>query len=123
MKISIRLSILLVLLTANVPHVLAEIRLAGIFADNMVLQRDQPIRIWGWADIGEEVTVEFAEHSAKTTADEDGAWSVTLTPLAADDRAVLDDFVAPEIEDDHAILRYGRRPGVWIGHRVICFLR
>ena len=62
MKVSIRLTVLLVVLIANAPHVLAEVRLAGIFADHMVLQRDRPIQVWGWADKGEEVTVEFAEH-------------------------------------------------------------
>ena len=83
LKSLIRLSVLFVLLTANAPLALAEIRPAGIFADHMVLQRNQPIPIWGWAGQGEDVTIEFAEHSAKTTAGEDGVWSVTLNPLAA----------------------------------------
>jgi len=83
MKVSIRITVLLVLLIASAPHVSAEVRLAGIFADHMVLQRDRPIQIWGWADKGEDVTVEFADQSAGTTAREDGAWSVKLKPLAA----------------------------------------
>ena len=83
MRISMRMSILLVLLIANPPHVLAEARLAGVFTDHMVLQQDRPIQVWGWAEKGEEVTVEFAGHSAKATAGEDETWSVTLKPLAA----------------------------------------
>ena len=31
----------------------ADVRLPNIFGDNMVLQRDKPIRVWGWADAGE----------------------------------------------------------------------
>jgi hypothetical protein len=62
-KVSIRLTVLLVLLIANAPHVSAEVRVAGIFTDHMVLQRDRPNQIWGWADKGEEVIVEFADQS------------------------------------------------------------
>ncbi len=82
MKTSIRLSLLLVLLSAVVPNAWAEVRLAGIFADHMVLQRERPIQVWGWADKGEELTIEFAGQTAKATGGEDGAWSVTLKPLA-----------------------------------------
>ena len=35
----------------------ADVRLANIFNDNMVLQQGKPLRIWGWAEPGEEVTV------------------------------------------------------------------
>jgi sialate O-acetylesterase len=83
MKNWIRLSLLPVLLVAHATHAWAEVRLAGIFTDHMVLQRDRPIQVWGWADKGEAITVEFAEHAAKTTAGENRAWSVTLKPLAA----------------------------------------
>ena len=37
----------------------AEIKLSGIFGDNMVIQRDAPVMIWGWGDKGESVTVHF----------------------------------------------------------------
>ncbi|QDS96502.1 hypothetical protein FF011L_53140 [Roseimaritima multifibrata] len=60
----------------------AEMRVAGIFADHMVLQCEQPVRIWGWADEGDRVTVTFADQTAEASADEQGAWSVTLQPLA-----------------------------------------
>jgi len=32
-------------------------RLAGIFVDHMVVQRDQPLPVWGWAEPGEMVRV------------------------------------------------------------------
>ena len=61
----------------------AEVRLAGIFADNMVLQREQPVKIWGRADRNELVTVLFNGRKHRTRADRDGAWSVVLEPMPA----------------------------------------
>lgn len=83
MNTLVRLSVLFTLVLSNAPHVVADVRVAGIFADHMVLQRDRPIQVWGWADKGKEVTVEFAEQAAKATAGDDGTWLVTLKPLAA----------------------------------------
>ena len=37
----------------------AEVRLPGIFSDKMVLQRDTPIPLWGFADPKETVVIEF----------------------------------------------------------------
>ncbi len=51
----------------------------------MVLPRDQPIQIWGWADHGVEVTVRFAEHCVQTRTDKDGSWAVTLQAMRASD--------------------------------------
>jgi len=55
----------------------------NVFQTNMVLQRDKPINIWGWADPGEQVTVKFAGNQASAKADEDRAWKVTLPAAAA----------------------------------------
>jgi sialate O-acetylesterase len=41
-------------------------RTAGIFTDHMVLQRDQPLPVWGWAAPGRTVNVEVGPHSART---------------------------------------------------------
>lgn len=61
----------------------ADVVLAPIFSDNMVIQRGQPILLWGTADAGEKVTVDFHGHSQSTTADNGGAWRVQLPPLPA----------------------------------------
>lgn len=61
----------------------ADIRLARIFGDGMVLQRDQPIIIWGWADPNENISVTLHRHSTHTTAAADGKWRAVLPPLAA----------------------------------------
>jgi len=58
-------------------------RLPGFFSDNMVLQRDREIPVWGWAEPGEEITVTFAGQTVKTTASPEGKWSAKLAPLPA----------------------------------------
>jgi len=59
----------------------AAVNLPNVFGDHMVLQRDQPNRVWGKASPGEAVKVEIAGQSHNATADEQGNWQVTLTPL------------------------------------------
>ena len=59
----------------------AEVRLPGFLGDHMVLQRQAPIPLWGWADPGEEVTVTLGENATqavKATADDSGKWRVKL---------------------------------------------
>ena len=59
----------------------ADVRLPEIFDTNMVLQRDMPVPIWGWADPNEAVSVTFSTHTATATAGADGKWSLQLPPL------------------------------------------
>lgn len=61
----------------------AEVTLPRVFTDHMVLQRGQPVSIWGTATAGEAVTVRFATDTQSTVADSSGAWSVRLRPLTA----------------------------------------
>ena len=61
----------------------ADFRLASPFSDHMVLQREKPVAVWGWADAGESVTVSFAGQSKSATAGTDGKWSLKLDALAA----------------------------------------
>jgi len=69
----------------------AELKLASVLADHMVLQRDKPVAVWGWADPGETVTVSFAGQSKSATAGTDGKWSLRLDALApsAESRSVV----------------------------------
>ena len=64
----------------------ADVRLPGIFTENMVLQRDQPVPIWGWADKEEHVTVTFAGQQKTTIATDDGKWLVKLNSMPAEKR-------------------------------------
>jgi len=59
-----------------------EVRLPAVFSHHMVLQRDMPVPVWGWADAGETVTVRIAGQSANAAADANGRWMVRLQPLA-----------------------------------------
>jgi sialate O-acetylesterase len=58
----------------------AEVRLPKIFGDHMVIQRDQPTVVWGWAEAGEKVSVDFAGSKAEVTADAAGKWQLKVTP-------------------------------------------
>ena len=66
----------------------AEVRLASVFGDHMVLQQQQAIRVWGWADAGEKVVVTLGEHSAEAKPDDTGRWKVELPPMAASKQPV-----------------------------------
>lgn len=61
----------------------AGLRLPNFFGDSMVLQRDQPAPVWGWADPGDEVTVSFGDQAKTTRAATNGVWRVTLDPMPA----------------------------------------
>lgn len=62
----------------------AGLTLAPEFTDHAVLQRDQPIPIWGTAAAGQKVSVSFADQTKTTVATADARWRVTLDPLPAD---------------------------------------
>jgi sialate O-acetylesterase len=61
----------------------AEIKPAGLFSPNAVLQRDRVVPVWGQAAANAKVTVEFAGQKKDATADADGKWLVRLDPLPA----------------------------------------
>jgi sialate O-acetylesterase len=68
-------------LLATAP-VRADVTLPALFTDHMVMQRGMEVPVWGWADNGEEVTVQFAGQTKKAKA-QDGKWMVKLAPLKA----------------------------------------
>jgi sialate O-acetylesterase len=59
----------------------AEVRLSGLFGDHTVLQRDAPVKIWGWADKNETVRLQFHGQTLTTRAKSDGSWELTLAPM------------------------------------------
>ncbi|MEP6493480.1 MAG: sialate O-acetylesterase [bacterium] len=59
------------------------LRLPRLFADGMVLQRDTPIAIWGWADRGADISIVFRGVTIHTAAVYDGTWRATLPPQRA----------------------------------------
>jgi sialate O-acetylesterase len=72
---------ILMALSATAAH--AEVRLPRVFGDHMVLQREQPIHVWGWADPAERVTVRFHDQNSAVQADDLGKWSAYLRPEQA----------------------------------------
>lgn len=61
----------------------AEVKLPSVIGDNMVLQRDKPLPIWGWDEPGTEVTVSIGDAQGTAKADEEGRWLVKLPAMDA----------------------------------------
>lgn len=57
--------------------------MSSLYADYMVLQRDVPLDIHGTANTGEKITVEIGGQKAEAVADNQGKWSVVLSPMQA----------------------------------------
>ena len=61
----------------------AELKLPAVFGDNMVLQQQLRVPVWGWAAPNAVVTVKFSGQTKTTQADADGKWLVKLGKLKA----------------------------------------
>ena len=59
------------------------LHLSRLFGDHMVLQRQVPVKVWGWADPGDQVAVEFAGQTQAARTGNDRRWCVHLKPLPA----------------------------------------
>ncbi|NND97425.1 MAG: hypothetical protein HKN47_08885 [Pirellulaceae bacterium] len=67
----------------EIPAIGDHLCVSNVFQTNMVLQRDTPVSIWGWADAGEKVTVTFDGNQQVATAGTDRSWKVTLPAMVA----------------------------------------
>lgn len=77
-------NIFLLLLSAGLaPAAWAQIKLPRLIRDSMVLQREQPIPVWGWAAPGEKVSIRFAQQHVTARADAQGKWKVQLPAMKA----------------------------------------
>ena len=72
-----------VALLACAGPVAADVKLANLFVDHAVLQRDTPAPVWGTAEPNEQVTVTVAGQTAQATADASGKWMAKLPALPA----------------------------------------
>ena len=88
-----------------------QLTLAPVFQSGMILQRDQPIRIWGEASPGTEIVVELPPDRVELHADERGDWRVALPARPASDEprklTVTDGSTTTVLED----VRFG---DVWL---------
>jgi len=84
----------------DTPAIGAGMCVHNLFQSNMVLQRDKPIRIWGWAKPGENVTVSFGGKTQSCTAATDRMWKVELPalPASSEPRSIVVQGVSEKIE-------------------------
>ncbi|NQU23529.1 MAG: hypothetical protein HQ567_19790, partial [Candidatus Nealsonbacteria bacterium] len=78
-QLILSLSVLLTIALCAGDAAAGTLKTHGIFSSNMVIQRDKPIAIWGWAEPGQKVSVQFGQAKDEATAGgEAGRWEVTF---------------------------------------------
>ena len=60
----------------------ADVRLPKL-SDGMILQRDKPLKIWGWATPGEKINISFNKKTYNTVTGTDGTWQIAVKAMAA----------------------------------------
>ena len=70
--------LLFILLAFFAMTLFAQVKLPRLISNGMILQRDQPVRIWGWAGMNENITVTIGNQNYQTTSNAQGEWSVSL---------------------------------------------
>jgi len=63
------------------PAANATVKLPGVLTSNMVLQRNKEIKVWGWADAGEKVSVTFNNKALTIKADNSGKWVLVFPSM------------------------------------------
>ncbi|TMI78993.1 MAG: 9-O-acetylesterase, partial [Bacteroidetes bacterium] len=71
-------NLLLLVLVISTVQIFANVTLPKIFGDNMVLQRNKPIPVWGSADANEKISITFNHQTKSVSADKDGNWKISL---------------------------------------------
>lgn len=69
---------LLIISFISTAKIFADVTLPKIFGDNMVLQRNRSIPVWGWSDPSETITIKFNHQTRTVQADRKGNWKVNL---------------------------------------------
>ena len=80
---------MLLFISASIAGTADELRFPGWFSDHMVLQRERPIPIWGWAKAGAAVNCRLGDESKTAEANTTGRWQVTFAPRPAGGPFVL----------------------------------
>jgi len=89
MKVFLRLVLMSIAFAIFAATAWANVSLADVISDGMVLQQNQKVPVWGRADPGESVTVRFAGQSKSTIAAADGEWLIRLDPMKAKATAAM----------------------------------
>lgn len=83
MKIYFSKRLFLILAIFSICVLDAKVKLPALVSDGMILQRNQKLKIWGYADAGEKVNVKFLNKNYSATADNNGNWNIMLPELKA----------------------------------------
>ncbi len=61
----------------------AQVKLPALVRDSMILQRDEKVKLWGWASTNEKIAIRFKGKVYRTTAGTEGNWVIQLPPTEA----------------------------------------
>lgn len=90
------------------------IRLASLFTDHMVLQRDMPIPVWGEGNPGSRVAVQYADQTHYAVVDSEGKWQISLDPIEASFESRSMRVTASDARDTPIVLEDVLVGEVWI---------
>lgn len=90
----------------------SQLRLAEYWQSGMVIQRDQPIHIWGWASPGALIWLRLGEEPHQTRAKADSSWLVTFPARSAS--------VKPETLTVQSGTQRIRLSDIWLGDVWLC---
>lgn len=88
-ELFMRRGLIALLLAMPFPGVAAAQIFDPVFSDHAVLQRDQPVRLWGTVSPGERIEITFGKRHVAATAGADGRWKAILPPQAGGGTYVL----------------------------------
>ena len=78
MKPIVAFKLIISILLLHSYTVYCQVRLPKLVSNGMVLQREKPVNIWGWANPGENVKLNFNSHTFETITTADGKWKIVL---------------------------------------------
>jgi len=81
--IILKVFLLIAIIVCSIPLAFAKLSLPAIFCNDMILQRQQPILIWGKTDANQHVTISFNHKVYTCVSDANGLWRGTLSSMQA----------------------------------------
>jgi len=64
-------------------NIFAQVKLPRLIRDSLILQRDAPVKIWGWASKNEKINILFNNKTYRSVADATGKWQTELPATKA----------------------------------------
>lgn len=80
---NIRIHLTLLISVFSTFLIQAQIKLPKLISDGVVLQRDEKVKLWGWAEPGENLELNFRKKKYKARANSKGEWIILLKPQKA----------------------------------------